>query len=294
MWAKGRFGNMAEFVARARESGFTHVEANASVPPRRLDELIETSVPISSVHSPCPAVLSSKGIPAANLSLSSLNRSEREEVVNFAKKTIDLALKVGAKAVVLHMGEVPIDLSLDAKLRRLYRQNLAQTKEYNQIKERLISQRTSQVPPYLEAARKSLRELNEYSQREGIMLGLETRFYFHEIPNIDEMEELLNEAEGKSVGYWHDVGHAEVNQRLGFTSHEEWLSRFRDKMIGIHLHDVLGISDHHPPGKGDVNWDMVAKYLPHGAIKVCEIAEWNEERDLRGVVDFLQGKGVVN
>jgi hypothetical protein len=162
------------------------------------------------------------------------------------------------------------------------------------------------------------------------MLGLETRFYFHEIPNIDEMEILLNasrhfesfvpchsnpersEREAKqshlaqdkpcsersesirkeSVGYWHDVGHAEVNQRLGFTPHEEWLSRFSHKMIGVHLHDVIGISDHRPPGKGNVNWGMVAKYLPREAIRTCEIAEWNEEEEIQGVVDFLRGKNI--
>ena len=324
MWAKGRFGSMSQFVAKAKESGFTHIEANASVSPQGVEELIKTSVPISSIHSPCPAVLSSKGIPIANLSLSSLDESEREEAVSFARKTIDLASTIEAKAIVLHMGEVPIDLSLDSLLRQLYRQNLSKTKEYNQVKEELIHQRASQAPPYFEAARKSLEELSQYSQQQGIMLGIETRFYFHEIPNIDEMEILLNaschseqseeshsaqgklrEGEAKQshlvqaklckefVGYWHDVGHAEVQQRLGFTPHEEWLSRFSHKMIGVHLHDVIGISDHRPPGKGNVNWDMVAKYLPREAIKVCEIAEWNEEEEIQGVVDFLQRKELL-
>ena len=293
MWAKDRFGNMAKFVAKAKELGFTHVEANTSVSSQRLDELLKTSIPILSVHSPCPAVISSKGIPVANLSLSSLDRSEREEAVNFAKKTVDLASTIGAKAVVLHMGEVPIDFSLDGELRQLYWQNLTQTKEYSQVKEQLSYQRFSQVPPYLEAAAKSLQELSEYSKRQGIMLGLENRFYFHEIPNIDEMEELLGEVKGELVGYWYDVGHAEVQQRLGFTLHEEWLSRFRHKMIGVHLHDVLGISDHRPPGKGNVNWDMVAEYLPRGIIKVCEIAEWNEEEQIQGVINFLEEQGLL-
>lgn len=293
MWAKGRFNSMSQFVAKAKELGFTHIEANASVSPQGLDELIRTSVPISSIHSPCPAVLSSKGTPVANLSLSSLNKSEREEAVSFARKTIGLASTVGAKAVVLHMGEVPIDLNLDSALRQLYRQNLTQTKKYNQVKEELLYQRNSQAPPYLEAARKSLEELSQYSQQQGIMLGLETRFYFHEIPNIDEMEILLSAIDGEWIGYWHDMGHAEVNQQLGFSPHEEWLSRFSHKMIGIHLHDVIGISDHRPPGKGNVNWSMVAKYLPREAIKTCEIAEWNEEEEIQGVVDFLQRKRIV-
>ena len=293
MWAKGRFSSMAEFVAKAKELAFTHVEANASVSSQSLDELLKTSIPISSIHSPCPAVLSSKGIPVANLSLSSLNGSEQEEAVSFAKETINLASNVGAKAIVLHMGEVPIDLSLQDRLRQLYNENRAQTKEYSQAKEELTYQRASKVAPYLETARESLKELSEYSKRQDIMLGIENRFYLHEIPDIDEMEELLNEVKGELVGYWHDVGHAEVRQRLGFTPHEEWLSRFRDKMIGVHLHDVLGISDHRPPGKGSVNWDMVAKYLPQKAIRVCEIAEWNEEEQICGVISFLERKGIL-
>jgi sugar phosphate isomerase/epimerase len=294
MWAKDRFDDMAEFASEAKEFGFSHVEINASVSPQGLSELVETSIPISSIHSPSPAVLSSRGVPVADLSLSSLEVRQREEAVSFAKKTIDLASQVGARAVVLHMGEVPIDLSLDHELRRLYQQNLTQSEKYDEVKRGLTHQRISKAPPYLEAARKSLEELSEYSQYKGIMLGVETRFYFHEMPNIDEMEELLRQVEGGLVGYWHDVGHAEVNQRLGFTSHEEWLSRFGDRMIGIHLHDVLGIRDHRPPGKGDVNWNMVAEYVPQEALKVCEIAEWNEAEQIRGVVDFLQKQGILD
>jgi len=293
MWVKGRFSHMAGFAAKAKELGFTHIEANTSISPQMLSELIEAAVPISSIHSPCPAVLSSRGIPISSLSLSSLDESERMEAVSFTKKTISLAASVRAKAIVLHMGEVPIDLSLQDRLYQLCDESHTQTKEYSQAKEELVYQRISQAPPYLDAARISLQELSEYSRQKGIMLGLETRFHPHEIPNMEEMAELLNEIAESLVGYWHDVGHAEVQQRLGFSLHEEWLSRFRDRMVGIHLHDVLGISDHHAPGKGDMNWEMVAKYLPPGIVKVCEIGEWNDEEQMQGVVKFLQKNGIV-
>ena len=294
MWAKGRFSHMAGFAAKARELGFTHIEPNTLVSPEMLNELLKTAVPILSIHSPCPAVLSSRGIPVSSLSLSSLNESERMEAVSFTKKTIDLAVNVGARAIVLHMGEVPIDLSLQDRLYKLNDGGYAQTKEYSQAKEELVYQRTSQAPSYLDAARKSLQELSEYSRQKGIMLGLETRFHPNEIPNMDEMAELLNEISESLVGYWHDVGHAEVQQQLGFGLHEEWLSRFKDKMVGIHLHDILGISDHHAPGRGNMNWEMVAKYLPPRIIRVCEIGEWNDEEQMQGVVKFLQKKGIVN
>jgi sugar phosphate isomerase/epimerase len=294
MWVKDRFLSMAEFAAKAKEFGFSHVEVNASVSPQQLAELIQTSIPISSIHSPSPATLLPNGTPVASLSLSSLEEDERHQAVSFAKKTIGLAYEVGAKAIVLHMGEVPIGLGLEDELRRLHQQNLTQSQRYSKVKKSLTCQRVSEAPPYLEAARRSLEELSEDSRAKGVMLGLETRFYFREIPNIGEMEELLRRVEGSLVGYWHDVGHAEVNERLGFTPHEEWLSRFGDRIIGIHLHDVRGIRDHRPPGEGEVNWRMVAEYLPHDAIKVCEFAELNEAEQIRDVVGFLREQGIVD
>jgi sugar phosphate isomerase/epimerase len=294
MWAKDRFSYMAEFAAKARELGFTHIEANSLISARMLSELIKTTVPISSIHSPCPAVLSSRGIPVSSLSLSSLNGDERMEAVSFAKKTIDLATDVGAKAIVLHMGEVPIDLSLQDRLYKLHDGGCAQTKEYRQVKEKLIHQRLSLAHSYADAARRSLQDLSKYSRQRGIILGLETRFHINEIPNRDEMAELLNEVSDSLVGYWHDVGHAEVQQQLGFSLHEEWLSRFKNKIVGIHLHDIHGISDHHAPGKGNMDWEMVARYLPDGIVRVCEIGGWTDEEQMQGVIKFLGKKGILN
>jgi sugar phosphate isomerase/epimerase len=294
MWAKDRFSHMSGFAAKARQLGFTHIEANTTISPQMLSELLKTAMSISSVHSPCPAVLSSQGTPVSNLSLSSVDESERMEAISFAKRTIELAANVSARAIVLHMGEVPVDLSLQDSLYKLTDRGRAQTKEYRQAKDKLIYQRTSQAPPYLDAARKSLQELGEYSRQKGIMLGLETRFHPNEIPNMDEMAELLSEVSENLVGYWHDVGHAEVQQQLGFSLHEEWLSRFKDRMVGIHLHDIHGTSDHQAPGKGNMNWEMVARYLPPGIVRVCEIGEWNDEEQMQGVVTFLQKKGIIN
>jgi len=85
-----------------------------------------------------------------------------------------------------------------------------------------------------------------------------------------------------------------VQQRLGFSLHEEWLSRFKDRMVGIHWHDIIGISDHQASGKGNMNWEMVAKYLPPGIVKVCEIGEWNDEEQIRVAVNLIQKKRIVN
>jgi len=294
MWAKGRFSSMVEFVTKAKDLGFTHIEPNTSVSPRMFSELVKTAVPISSIHSPCPALSSSRGVPVGSLSLSSQDESERREAVKFTKKTIDVAADVKAKAIVLHMGEVPIDATSQDRLYKCYDAGCANTKEYDQAREELLWQRSSNASRYLDAARRSLHELYEYGWQKGIMLGLETRFHLNEIPNIDEMEELLSEAPRSVVGYWHDTGHAQVQEQLGITSHEQWLSRFQDRMIGIHLHDILDFSDHQAPGRGNMNWEMIARYLVPGILKVCEIGEWNDEEQMRGVVRFLQKKGIIS
>jgi len=49
-------------------------------------------------------------------------------------------------------------------------------------------------------------------------------------------------------------------------------------MLGIHLRDVIGGSDHRSLSKENVDWEMAATHLPRKAIKVCEIAEWSEEK----------------
>lgn len=293
MWASGRFANMVEFAARAEALGFDQVEPNAWLTPRRLRELIESGIPISSIHSPCPAVPSSRGDGASSLLLSSLDESERREAVSFAERTVDLASSVGAAAIVLHMGEAPVDRSLQAELSRLHSAGLSGSEDYRHVKDELLYRRASAVAPHFEAARRSLLELSEYSGQRGIVLGVETRFHVHEIPDMDEMGHLLKEAPADTVGYWHDVGHAEVQQRLGVGRHEEWLARFKKRMVGIHLHDVVGVSDHYAPGKGEIDWKMVAGYLTPGSVKVCEIGEWNDEEQLRGVIDFLKNQGIA-
>lgn len=64
-------------------------------------------------------------------------------------------------------------------------------------------------------------------------------------------------------------------------------------MLGIHLLDVIGASDHRSPSKGNVDWEMAVTHLPHKAIKVCEITEWSEEKQIQCVVNLLQENEVA-
>lgn len=84
---------MAEFAAKAKGLGFTHIRANASIPPQMLSELIEVAVAIPIIHSHCPAVMSSRGIPISSLFLNYLDKNKRIGAASFTKKTIRLHLR---------------------------------------------------------------------------------------------------------------------------------------------------------------------------------------------------------
>ncbi len=107
----------------------------------------------------------------------------------------------------------------------------------------------------------------------------------------DELDELLNLGCGEVVGYWHDVGHGQVMEHLGFGPHEEWLQRFAERMVGIHLHDVVGLDDHQVAGGGVVDWDMIARYVPADALRTCEFHSNNSAERVAAGLRWLIDKG---
>jgi sugar phosphate isomerase/epimerase len=293
MWSMN-YQNMTEFIRDAREFGFTHLELNTSLTPGKLNELraIE-GVEVSSVHAPCPNTLTSDGSRASSLSLSSLNEDERQEAVNFTKSTIDLASELKARVVILHAGWVDANPEMEKELRNLHERGLAESDEFQDLKCKLTNIRGFMACPHIDAVKESLLELAGYARARKVQLALENRVNSYEIPNIDEMLDILEEFQPEVVGYWHDVGHAEIQARLGFTPHDEWLMALEERLIGTHLHDVRGIRDHFAPGLGEQNWDLIAESLPKNALRVCEIGEWNDSEDAHKAVAFLQSKGIV-
>lgn len=311
MWSKSNYRNIEDFVADVHRWGFAGIELSSALSEEAFDEILKVKgLKVSSIHSPCsPTSLSEKASPD-NPPLSSLDKEVRQKAVSYAQSTIEFASQIGVRVIVLHCGFVPLDLKIDFEekshqlsavnlsflkedLYRLYCEGQFRTKKYIEIKERLEKERQLSVKPYFEATKMSLDKLANFALKYDIKLGIETRDSFHEIPQIEEMANLLKEFEGSSIGYWHDLGHAEKNSRLGFTSHREWFLQFKDKMIGVHIHDIRRLQDHYLPGLGDIDWDLIGENLPEEIVKVCEIGEWNNKEKIKEVIPFLRKKGIL-
>ena len=143
------------------------------------------------------------------------------------------------------------------------------------------------VEPRLSAVQKSLSELIKYAGTFGVCLGLENRYHYMDIPLPDEMELLLNLAGPDQLGFWYDVGHAQTLDRLGFYPHHQWLDRFAGRIIGVHLHDVIGIDDHGALGSGEVDFDSIIHRIPPGAILTLEVRPSLSPEQLYNSIRYL-------
>ena len=79
-----------------------------------------------------------------------------------------------------------------------------------------------------------------------------------------------------------------VFDRLGLVRHLELLDKFSNRLIGIHLHDIMGlVDDHKSPGMGTFDFKMLKPYLNDGIIKVLEIHQPSGAEQVRRSADFL-------
>jgi len=291
MWAIGQFSSLADFFKAGRDLGFTRFELNHAIDSPMLDG-ISPDESITAVHEPCPADVSGAELKRRNWLVSAPGEGDRQQGVLAIRRSIDLAHELRAKAVIVHPGRVDIDPALESALVGLYQEGRAGQPEYAWAKQRLMAARAAQAGTNMRSVRRSLIELAEYAARRGVCLGLENRFHYSEIPLPDELEELLSLGLGDTVGYWHDTGHAQVLEHLGFGTHEEWLRRFSERMVGIHLHDVRDMTDHLAAGLGEVDWDLVFACLPARALRTCEFKPTNSPQDTAASLKFLADKDV--
>jgi sugar phosphate isomerase/epimerase len=149
--------------------------------------------------------------------LSSTDREERLKAVKYSIRTIEHAHELGARAVVFHLGKVDMPVPTQDFF-RLYRSGRIGEKEgVKVIKEQKLIRQSSKKNN-LNAVLLSLEQLNREAEKRGIFFGIENRYHFHEIPDLEEIGLILRKFKGGRIRYWHDVGHSKVQENVGLTS----------------------------------------------------------------------------
>ncbi len=293
MWARHNFLHLTDFFEAARRLGFARVELNHQLDSAKLKNAPISHETVSSVHEPCPADVSTDELKQRDWLVSSLDEGCRQRGVAAIRRSIDLAAGLHIPVVVVHPGMVSIDYSLEHRLKKLFEAGQAGSAEYANVKDELIASRSRLAQACLPMVKKSLLELLEYAGPLGIRLGWENRYHYYDIPGLDEMGELLALADADRLGFVYDVGHAQHLDRLGFYAHEDWLRRYAARIIEVHLHDVRGLTDHVAPGLGDVDFDMVARYLPKTAIRTLELQSSNTPEQVKAGLKYLLEHGCL-
>lgn len=272
MWMQHRFDRLSEFAATARGLGFAGIEVSHLVTPAMIGDAHVAALGIGAVHFPAPAQPSPFGQPAEAL-LSSPDENARRWAVQQGYASIDFAGQAGAAAICLHLGEAPAPAHLEWALRQRYLGGQRQSEVYAAALAAVEEERRALSPLALAAAQRSLDELAGYARPRGIRLGIESRVHHGQIPTWSELGQLLAGSDPQVVGFWYDCGHVQVLHNLGFHQHEQWLAAYGQRIVGVHLHDVVGLRDHLLPGQGEIDFAWLAASLPAAAVRTCEF-DW--------------------
>ena len=229
-------------------------------------------VRFSSLHNFCPLPVEITRASPDCYKFSATDERERERAVKHTFQTIDFAERLGAPFVVLHLGRTPLDDYTD-KLVRMAEVGLHNSRGYVKEKLECVRKREDKALPYFTRAVECLQRIAEYADKKSITLGVESRHSFEEIPNEVEMLDVLARFDGPHVGYWHDFGHVQVKQNLGFVDHYDWLGEVAPRLVGCHLHDTAWPGrDHLAPFTGSVEYDRLIPLLPRDTLYVFEMS----------------------
>lgn len=202
--------------------------------------------------------------------LSSLDHEEREKAITFTIKTIQTAHDLECSAVVLHLGRVEMESGYK-QFCRYFDTHQINSPEMDLFLFQMRKERTSKRQRFLDAVLFSLEKLNQEAEKQGVSLGVENRYYFHEIPDFEEFGIIFKKFAGGKIFFWHDVGHGYVQETLRIQSHLELLEKYAPTILGVHLHDARGYSDHNAPGKGEVDFNLIKQHVKDAALKVLEL-----------------------
>lgn len=251
-WNVKKHASGLDMIREIGALGFKQVELNYNVTAQHLQEIepliLRGEVKVSSVHHVFPFI-EDPAFDTDSVMLGFENEAMRRQAVELLKRSVDYAAKYGAGAVVLHPGEVPFESNIDAELKRIYREQGKASEAYRALWEQMLARRNRLAPVFQARIRNSLEEVCEYIVRNAysVQIGIETRARCYQMPTLQEAGELISGLRGAPLGLWYDIGHAMMMDRMGLYDNLRQVQQVRPFIIGVHIHETIGLSDHFCP-----------------------------------------------
>lgn len=271
-----------------RELGFEYAELShgtrISLMPGILAAVDDGEIRISSLHNFCPLPM---GVThaAPNLYQFSDERARQRELAHkHTLRTLDFAVRVKAPLVVLHVGSIEMKSYTD-KLLEMAGRGEKESPKYSKLREEFLAKRDKSKKEFWERTVECLMKLMPEAESRGIRMGVENRQSLEELPVESDYDALFTEITSPNLVYWHDTGHAQIKENLGFINHRSHLESRRERLAGFHIHDVqFPGRDHCAPGSGMIDFAALKPLVKREHIKVFEFSpSLSPEEAKRGV-----------
>jgi sugar phosphate isomerase/epimerase len=275
-WNSHRHTDGAEMLREILGLGFDRVELGhgirISLVPGIQKMFDEGRIRFTSLHNFCPLPVEVMVASPDCYQLSAVSPEERERAVRQTFQTIDFAERLGAPFVVLHLGRVKMRPITD-RLIQLTKAGKHLSRAYVRAKLKAVQTRERRAPAHLQRVKDSVHRIVEHAASKNVRIALESRRGYEEIPSERELPGLLDELNSEQVGYWHDFGHSQIKENLGFIDHAEWLGAVGSRSFGCHVQDcVWPAKDHEAPFTGGIDFDKLVPLLPTNCLFVWEMS----------------------
>lgn len=278
-WNIKRHQTGSAMIDEIRDLGFRFVELNYNV----TNELLSTIEPmiergeigVSSVHNTFPHV-ADPDYGTDSVLLGFDDEEKRQRSIELLIRSAEYANRYGAKAVVVHPGEVPFDYNIDNELKKIYNEQGFGSDAYTKLWSEMIERREAAAGHYLRRIGDSLEEVCDRIDAKGwdVSIGIETRSRCYQMPTLREAKSIFDRLQGARVGLWYDFGHGMMMERMGLYDNARDMEAIKDNVVGIHIHETVGLSDHWCPYVHSGDMEYFDRFLPIIAaapVKVYEL-----------------------
>jgi len=166
-----------------------------------------------------------------------------KKVIEQIKKNICIARMVGSDRLMIHPGHILPELELDYNKSRAYkgkkriRFNIPEEQIEHQFNQLIIN----------------LKQIVKIAKNEKIKIALENNGEYYQFgSNLDEYMKILSRVDGLKASI--STGHANISGNNVY----EYVSKCKELIINLDLHDNLGERDEHlPVGEGNINFKKI-------------------------------------
>jgi len=275
-WNSHRHTDGRAMLREIRDLGFDRAELShgirVSLMPGILEAVDAGEIKISSLHNFCPLPMGVTHAAPNLYEFSDERPRQRELAIKHTLKTFEFASRVKAPVVVLHLGSIEMK-DYTGKLSEMLERGEKGTPKYEKLCTEISKTLEAKKIKFVERTNDTLRKLLPEAEKRGLKLGCENRQALEEIPLESDFKFFFREFESPNIVYWHDTGHAQIKENLGFIHHALHLESLAARLAGFHVHDVqFPARDHCAPGTGMIDFATLKPFVKPEHIKVFELS----------------------